>query len=60
MNIETVIYVLGLLAYAFVQLRPLVPAEWMAKLPEPLIKLIERAAGNWGSAQNQTKPEQLK
>ena len=60
MSIDTVFYLFGLAAYVLVQIRPLVPADKVAKLPKPLITLIERAAGNWGSAQNQVKPEQLK
>ena len=38
--------------FAWAQVRQLIPAEWMAKLPTRLIVILEFVAANRGSANN--------
>ncbi|HIF9260444.1 TPA: hypothetical protein ACX6S2_003456 [Photobacterium damselae] len=53
---------LAVVLVVWTQLRQIIPPSWLAKLPMPLIVLLETLAGNRGLSRNErlTDPRQLK
>ena len=43
---------LAIVLAIWTQVRTFIPARWLAKLPQPVIDWLERAAGNRGTASN--------
>ncbi|MBY6104895.1 hypothetical protein KUW19_00165 [Ferrimonas balearica] len=42
----------GIALAVWAHLRPHIPADWLAKLPEPVIKVLDWLAGNYRHASN--------